>query len=363
MDEAFIEQLLYENEGTELDFKRDQYPLTNPAEKGELTKDILTFANAWRRADAYILIGVDENKVNGRSTPVGVTTHLNDANLQQMVNSKTNRPVTFSYDAVSFKGLQVGVIKIPVQERPSFLTRDFGRLKKDVVYVRRGSSTGTSDLDEVLKMKADMSGPTLDLQFANIDTRILLGTKLNLISTVVEFEENKIPVSGSHAWDVPSSIFGNRNYKRDKAKYIFESEMMRDVGFSVFNSSSNLARNVRLEANIQKQSKLRVLDEYGYPTAPSHEGFASSIRPILVRPDINVALRDKEWTVDVNFGNIQPGAKAWTRNVLYIGSAVDTAISIDGFLYADNIPSPQPVNLNVKLDTTNRTLDIAELND
>jgi predicted HTH transcriptional regulator len=40
-------------------------------EKSELLKDILGFANAWRRATAYILIGVKEVR-GGRSNVVGI---------------------------------------------------------------------------------------------------------------------------------------------------------------------------------------------------------------------------------------------------------------------------------------------------
>jgi hypothetical protein len=57
-------QLLNEEESTVLDFKRAQYPFeaaTNE-QKGELLKDILAFANSWRRTDGYIIISVSEVK-------------------------------------------------------------------------------------------------------------------------------------------------------------------------------------------------------------------------------------------------------------------------------------------------------------
>src|SRR5688572_20492279 len=102
MDANLLEQLLNESESSSLDFKETQYPFVGATEdqKSELLKDILTLANAWRRADAYILIGVKEVK-GGRSIPVGITDHLDDASLQQFVCAKTNRPITFSYEAVA----------------------------------------------------------------------------------------------------------------------------------------------------------------------------------------------------------------------------------------------------------------------
>jgi hypothetical protein len=147
---------------------------------------------------------------------------------------------------------------------------------------------------------------------------------------LVEFEENKIPLIGSAPWSVTANIFGNPHYKRDKAKYIFVTEMISAVGFSVFNSSSNLARNVRLEASITKRSKLRVLDQSDYPPKPSGESRFGYVPPIF-RTDVDIVERGKHWTLEVNFGNVQPGAKAWTKNVFYIGSAIETNVPIDGF--------------------------------
>jgi predicted HTH transcriptional regulator len=71
MDKSVFERLLYEDESTSLDFKSEQYPFAKATdeEKSELLKDIPGFANAWRRADAYILIGVSEVR-GGRSEVV-----------------------------------------------------------------------------------------------------------------------------------------------------------------------------------------------------------------------------------------------------------------------------------------------------
>jgi len=48
MDQTLIEELLHEEEGAAVDFKRDQYPFdgADDATKSELLKDILAFANA-----------------------------------------------------------------------------------------------------------------------------------------------------------------------------------------------------------------------------------------------------------------------------------------------------------------------------
>jgi hypothetical protein len=103
------------------------------------------------RTDAFILIGVEEVQ-GGRSNPVGVAKHLDDAKLQQLLNSKSNRKIDFRYEAVPVDGITIGVIHVPLQERPSYLTTDYGKLKRDTVYLRRGSSTDIAKPDEIARM-------------------------------------------------------------------------------------------------------------------------------------------------------------------------------------------------------------------
>ena len=61
IDESKIEDLCLKGESVTLDYKCEQYKFNgNKNEKSELLKDILSFANAWRDANACILIGVSE---------------------------------------------------------------------------------------------------------------------------------------------------------------------------------------------------------------------------------------------------------------------------------------------------------------
>ena len=146
--------LLKMPEGPALDFKREQYPFTGESKgvQSELLKDILAFANSSRDSPAYILIGVDE--VNGVFAKVtGIHNHLEDANLHQFVNRKTNKAVDFSYFPFAVEDKEIGVLVIPVQSRPFFVWRDFGKIKANTVYVRDGSSTKIASPDEIIAME------------------------------------------------------------------------------------------------------------------------------------------------------------------------------------------------------------------
>jgi len=87
MTDELFERLLYEEESVTVDFKREQYPFAKATddEKAELLKDILGFSNAWRRSEAYILIGVEDIRggrarsylINAPNGPIGgATTNL-----------------------------------------------------------------------------------------------------------------------------------------------------------------------------------------------------------------------------------------------------------------------------------------------
>jgi predicted HTH transcriptional regulator len=120
MNDALFERLLYEEESPTLDFKKEQYRFAKASDedKSELLKDVLGFANAWRRSEAYILIGVEEVR-GGRSNVVGIlaTDHLDDHALQQFVNNQTNRPILFHYEAFGFEGKQAGLRVHPRSDR------------------------------------------------------------------------------------------------------------------------------------------------------------------------------------------------------------------------------------------------------
>jgi hypothetical protein len=147
-----LKELLKQSESETLDFKCEQYGFAGATDeqKGELLKDIIAIANTSKARDGHIVIGVEET--NGRAKRVcGADTALKDADIQQFVKSRTNRQVLFLVEVVPYGKRKVTIITIRKdQERPIYLPTPFGRLKSNVVYVRRGSSTGETTPDELM---------------------------------------------------------------------------------------------------------------------------------------------------------------------------------------------------------------------
>ena len=123
----FIKELITRPESPILDVKSKQYPFSGVSKeiKSELLKDILSFANALNETDAYILVGVKEEKPPPH-TVSGISTSINEASLQQFVNKKTNLEIRFSYEEVSVDKRNVGVFRVPQQDGPFFVRKKFG---------------------------------------------------------------------------------------------------------------------------------------------------------------------------------------------------------------------------------------------
>jgi hypothetical protein len=154
MTESELATLLNRSESEILDFKSKQYLFAGASneDKGELLKDILAMSNAWKTSDAYILIGVEEE--NERAIGIcGAATTLGDNDVQQFVNSKTNRPISFRLEVFLHKGANLTIIHIDKnQRRPIHLIKSFGGLEKEVVYIRRGTSTDKAAPEEIAEM-------------------------------------------------------------------------------------------------------------------------------------------------------------------------------------------------------------------
>jgi predicted HTH transcriptional regulator len=148
-----LNMLRYRSEGPDIDFKSAQYRFSggSEADKAEMLKDILAIANSWRDGPGYILLGFKDNRPHPAEV-VGIQESIDDSRIQQLVNSKVKPKLTFSYEEHLYEGVTVGVITIPKQKRPFYLTHAYGKLKSNVVYVRRGSSTDEAEPPEATAM-------------------------------------------------------------------------------------------------------------------------------------------------------------------------------------------------------------------
>lgn len=354
-----IESLLYQSEGTALDFKRDQYAFLNHAtddQKSELLKDILAFSNSFRQTDAYIVIGVKEN--NGKRDVVHIEDHdhFDDAKLQQFVNGKTNRPIELAYEVHHYEGKNLGVIRIAKQERPIYSKKNYGdKVKQDVVYYRLGSSTAIASPDVIAKMGRDniqsVSPPNMKLQFADLENHDELGTEIRLHSRVFakafylpDFQlenanENRLSLLSESSLERV-----NPNYWREKEEYIRVKNLCSLVGMVIYNQSSILAETVRVEIKVDLLDGIYITDKL--PSKPIKRGMISSYA-FKSRSMISINNYANHWVITIEFGSIQPKSSKWLENPFYIGSESLDHLVLDALIFADNLPEPQKVKLTI----------------
>lgn len=372
MNAELFETLLYQTESEVLDFKVDQYlfEAATDIEKSELLKDILSFANAWRRSDAYILIGVEELR-GGRSIVRGISKQLLNRNLQQFVHSKINRAVSFSYEEFQVEGLLVAAITIPLQERPIYLRRDFGKLKANEVYIRRGDSTGEAPPDEIVKMGqvgfvADAQ-PSLNVEFADLKERRIIGTELELQAIEFQVQDaNSIPEYGrvqGGDFMLPGAVTGNNtDYLREMAQYLSDYGRFQPIGFAVENSSTAPAVNVVLRMRIPSAS-VEVRSQHDMPDEPSKVWLAR-LRPhasFLQKSPISVSHHGHFYAVRIEFGTIQPGMTEFSSAPIFIGSPKPFDLSLDAVLSGDNVSIPVLQKIRFKAQVESRQLSVSDL--
>lgn len=161
ISEEQIDQLCRYGESNCVDYKRAQYAFIGAADnkKAELLKDVLCFANVFRKTPAYILIGVDEES-SGIGSICGIREDevIDDSKLQEFINSKTNKRIPFSaypFRMHSGKIIQVIEIDVCARARPFYLKKNFSKLHCKDVWVRAGTSSHIASPEEIAALGRD----------------------------------------------------------------------------------------------------------------------------------------------------------------------------------------------------------------
>jgi hypothetical protein len=372
MDLALLEILLRKSEGDTLDFKEDQYQFGQPAsreEQSKLLKDILAFANAWKEADAYIIVGVVE-KDQRLDSICGVTSHLPDHTVQQFVNTKTNAIVKFSVEAVPFKGLWLDVIRINrSQNRPIFATDQFGKVLKNAVYVRRGSATNIADPDEIAAMGKQTviseAVPKIMLEFADPSRRIRQGTELEVASMhLSDPPKPTVPPPAKRSGRiVPRGLLDHLSDPRppsDKEwiEYLKARALFQPVGFWLKNIGSVNATNIKVEFRVPHPGLMAVTTYCG-PRKPQSR--VDDLRYGWAERPLPVEEENDQFLVTVEVPSLQPQAEAWSNGIFYLVALANAEIDCNVTIFADNLPTPLRPLMRLALQTQSRTYEHAEL--
>lgn len=387
MDCTLFERLLYEEESPTLDFKRDQYRFVKASDddKSELLKDILGFVNAWRRSEAYILIGVEDVR-GGRANVVGIQPgdQLDDHSLQQFVNNLTNRPVRFHYEAFGFENKQVGIIRIEDQPRPVYLKQDYGKLRKNDVYVRRGSSTdprkpATPEEISQMGLSGTPQAAELVVQFADPRRDASLGDKLACEAEYCQMPKAKkipdlAPPESRNLFGIDTAIISdpfnkiNADYFRELASYEFCKRLYSRTRLLVENVGHIAAKGVRIELETPVGVGVHVAHPWDLPDVPqrrSRIGIPRELRRIQSAANrspggVTIDKNKERYRVEVECGDLQPGRRVWSE-AFSVGMGATGESQFVGRIFAENLAKPKDVTLILSATITNTTMTVEEL--
>ena len=191
MDEL-LDLILYENENTRLDFKRDEYKKDDYV---SLLKDVLSMANAFSEQERFIIIGLKPKSIDDRGLK-GINGNLTDAaTFQQLVYENIEPELSIDYFSMFIEETQLGIIKISNCINPPYLMKkDYGNEKQKLFkgegFIRKGTHQTRlvrADFDKYIQNKVDE-------KYFNDDIKItFIANNLKNQIELVSFEDIQRP--------------------------------------------------------------------------------------------------------------------------------------------------------------------------
>lgn len=357
-----LEELRYKGEGSDLDYKSEQYLFVKASdeEKSELLKDILALANTHRGGTAYILIGFMENPPHPAEV-AGLLPEdsIDDARLQEFINSKLEAKLTFRYEERLFDGKHIAIISIPKQQRPFYLKKDYGKLKKDVVYVRRGSSTGVASPREIALMGAtniERGDAQIQLNFQTNENQPL---PERLDREFVIVPDDLPDFTEYHQWSMERA---NKNYWREIAYFYSAWKRVIQIRLSVENHSNFALGDTYLEVTCRnpKGESVSLLRVDDMPKQPKDFGLGiDGLRTMfeLSKRLVNVDERGNEPVAQVKLGVVRPGQTIRAEEDLAVLPSGPGNYTILVRIFANEIPIPRTIEYSFEVAGLETRLD------
>jgi hypothetical protein len=293
------------------------------------------------------------------------TPHLTNRTLQTFVNSKSNRPITFSYDAFEIDGKSIGVIEIPVQDRPLYLNKKFGRVEANTVYIRRGDTTDIADPDEIAQMGAKReqahNHPLLTFSLGNLEKRVRLDSSIRVETTSYSVPKSKaLPGYGTNNMIGISLNNENEDYYVDAAYYLRDVPHLQEYAVVVTNESRTTAQQVVVRIRFTDPT-LEVLSPRERRAEPARDRFMKVMPAVLPRTEISVDREETGTIVKIDLGDIQPGTEEWSKHAFYLGSRVSKSFEATISISAHNLGEPMDLSQSFDFDVSAQSISVDQI--
>jgi len=278
------------------------------------------------------------------SSPDGA---IDDARLHEFVNGKLETKPTFRYEERLFDGQHIAVISIPQQQRPFYLKKDYGKLTKDTVYVRRGSATGIASPRKIAMMGA------ANLARGEAKVQLLFQTPENH-SLPHSFEREflnfpaDLPDHAIASGDMFSISYQpvNKDYLREVAYYHSSWKRVIQVRLSLTNLSDFSLSDTHVEmlCRCTEGEYVSLIRADHMPEEPYSSGLDHlvSIPSMIKRANeqVNVDERGCEPVAHVTIGTVRPGQTTRAEEDLAILPSGPGNYVIQVRILANEIPTP-----------------------
>ncbi|MDQ6211705.1 AlbA family DNA-binding domain-containing protein [Achromobacter insolitus] len=307
---------------------------------------------------------------------MGISEHIDDSRLQQFVNSKVKPKLTFRYEEHLYEGKTVGVIVIPKQKRPFFIANTFGKLKSNIAYVRRGSSTEEADPTEVAAMALADSGRgqvRLDLSVLTPENgalpEIITQQYLKFPLKLRDYESPP-DTSGPYGMSLRAHMWrDNKDFWREYAEYARVNAALIEMKFVLKNSSETSLTNAKLEVAVEPidGQSFQMLAGADLPEQPSPQSDAManfrSLPEVLERrnPRLVVDEGGMHPICHVRFGSLLPGEEGRSSDTLAVVPYEPGKLRIRLRILAGELTAPQESEHLIETTGELTSIDVEDL--
>lgn len=242
-----LEQIIkYNSEGSNLDYKKEEYVLGKSEKKNEILKDISAFANHHSDSDKYIIIGVKEK--DGVASEFYEIENLTDeATYQQFLIDNIEPKINFEYKSAIFDSKQIAYFRIfGNKSRPYLFKKNLQNpvTKKHEYrvgdgFIKVGSSSKKlerSDFENIYKTRFTERDRKNDLEieayFGTTDNDEIVNWNIKYLDIKITNKSNK-----SIEFDIEMKVFKSENYglisENELVKELKKKQKKKSSGFGI----------------------------------------------------------------------------------------------------------------------------------
>lgn len=147
-----FESLIKEEESKTVDFKRELYDFSESNKKSSdsnFIKDVISMYNTKRVGSSFLVFGIDDSP--GKRDLIGLNNLIDESVLQDKIKDKVDPIPDFKLHYVNYSNLNFAILEVylPAFSKPTVPVRDFGIIRKDEIYIRRGSVNAKAKPEEI----------------------------------------------------------------------------------------------------------------------------------------------------------------------------------------------------------------------